>query len=93
MGSIEKFIKTVCVQDAVYWAPLGVDGFGKMQFSPPIQIKCRWDEAATVLRDKDGVEIVSNTQVLLFMDVEKQGYLYLGTVAEVTPHPMETENA
>lgn len=93
MGSIEKFLKTVCVQDAVYWAPLGVDGFGKMQFSPPVPIKCRWDEVAMVLRDRDGVEIVSNTQVLLFTDVEKQGYLYLGNLTDVHADPMQTENA
>ena len=31
--AIQDFIRRVCVQNAIYWQPKGVDGFGKRHFT------------------------------------------------------------
>lgn len=84
---INKFIESVCVQDAVYWGNPQPDGYGGYTFDAPVEIKVRWDEKYELIRDKDGKETVSTAQVLLTQDVDYGGYLYLGTLNELSSDP------
>lgn len=81
--SIESFIKKVCVQTAVYWAPTGDDGFGHKTFSYPVEIKCRWENVSKIIMSNNGKEIVSVAEVLVYQDLMDEGWLYLGELADL----------
>ena len=77
---IEKFIKTVCVQTAVYWGNPQNDGFGKMTFDDPVEIKCRWDESGRIRIDGKGKEWITNATLLVTGDLDIHGMVWLGTL-------------
>jgi len=81
--SVLSFIEKVCVQDAVYWAYEGSDGFGGTEFADPVDIKVRWDSHTEVMAQNNGKEFVSNAQVLTPTDLLEQSVIKLGTVAEL----------
>lgn len=87
MSSIKRFIKDVCVQDAVYWEYNGPDGFGSVEFADPTEIKVRWDDKVDVKSDSNGKEFVSKAEVLTPQDLKEQSYLYLGTLSELPANP------
>lgn len=82
---IEKFIKSVCVQDAVYWSAPTPDGYGGYTFASPTAIKCRWDEKIELFTDAQGKEVTSKAIVLVTQDMQAEGYLYLGSLSELSP--------
>ncbi len=81
--AIQDFIRRVCVQNAIYWQPNGVDGFGKSTFFPAVDISCRWDDCTEKIVDRHGVETVSNAQLLVTQDIDVAGYLKLGKVEDL----------
>jgi len=81
--AIQQFIESVCVQDAVYWAPTGTDGYGSAMFADPVAVKVRWDIEREVIQTKEGEEIVSNAKILIPRDVQEEGYIALGTLADL----------
>ena len=82
--SIESFIKTVCVEDAVYWGAPQPDGYGGYEFDPPVEIKCRWDGKREVFIDAQGRETVSKAKILVTQDLQEEGYLYLGKLSDLS---------
>jgi len=85
--SIEKFIKTVCVQDAVYWGSPTADAYGGYAFADPVEVKVRWEEKNELIIDAEGKETMSMAQVLVTQDMDLGGYLYLGTLDELSSNP------
>lgn len=83
-SGIIKFIKYVCVQDAVYWAPDAPDGYGSMRYKEPVELKCRWTDTTKTIMDKTGELIVCRAKVLVIQDLEVDGLLYLGVLKELT---------
>ena len=86
--SITSFIKKVTPQTAVYWANPQPDGFGKYTYDAPVEILVRWDDISKVISDNQGREITSNATILLNQDVDEQGYLYLGSLADLDSDPV-----
>jgi len=84
VSNITKFIKYVCVQDAVYWAPLGLDGYGSMRYEQPRTIKCRWTDTTKTIMDNNGSLIVCKAEILVTEDLEVNGMLYLGDLDQLT---------
>lgn len=82
--SIESFIKTVCVQVAVYWSAPVADGYGGFTFATPTEIYCRWDGKKEVFIDTQGRETVSKAKILVTQDLDEEGYLYLGELSDLT---------
>ena len=78
--SLQAFIKSVCVQTAVYWGTPVSDGRGGFTYADPVEIKCRWDDQANLITDFRGQEVASQARLLLTEDVDLQGILYLGTL-------------
>lgn len=71
-------------QDAVYWAPDGVNGFGQPTFADPVEIKCRWvDKQETFVDGRTGDEALSSAIVYPDQAVVLNGQLYLGTLADL----------
>lgn len=83
-SGITKFIKYVCVQDAVYWAPDHIDGYGLMIYKLPMQIKCRWTDTVRTVTDNNGELIVCKAEVLVTQDLQINGMLYLGDLNSLT---------
>jgi len=80
---IEQFIEKVCVQVAVYWGSPVTTGTGGKTFAYPVEIDCRWENSDKILRSADGQQFVCSAQVLVTQDLDRGGFLMLGTLAEL----------
>lgn len=81
---IEKFIKKVTVQTAVYWSCPTNDGYGGFTFADPVEIPVRWEDRTEVITAGDGSQYVSKAKILVTQDVDEGGYLYLGSLSDLT---------
>jgi hypothetical protein len=81
---IEKFIQSVCVETAVYWGNPQNDGYGHYTFDTAVEIDVRWDEKTEVITDDEGREVVSKAKILVTQDVDYEGYLYKGSLSDLT---------
>ena len=90
--SIISFIEKVCVQTAVYWGNPKPDGTGGMTYDPPKEIKVRWEDKAQVITDNIGKEIVSRSEVLVTSDLDEEGMLFLGTLADLDYYYLQRED-
>jgi hypothetical protein len=86
---IEKFIKSVCVQTAVYWGNPRNGGYGKTIFDDPVEISVRWDVKNELIMDADGNQVVSNAEILVTQDLEIGGFLYLGSLDDLSSDPAD----
>lgn len=77
-------------QTATYWAPGNYDEYGKISsFTAPVQLDCRWQTVAKMYRDSQGVDRISDSIVYFDQDIEREGWLYLGTSAVANPRDVE----
>lgn len=81
--SIISFVKSVCVQDAVYWSPGADNGFGEKTWTSSA-IKVRWDGVTQSITNKYGKEVVSSAKVMVQQELNVDGFLYLGTLTSLT---------
>jgi hypothetical protein len=86
---IERFIRSVCVQVAVYWGNPQSDGYGGFTFDDPVELLppnngVRWEDKTQIVSTMDGQETTSDTEVLVTEDLDYSGYLYLGTLDDLT---------
>lgn len=81
--SILSFIKKVCVQDAVYWAPGADNGFGEKTWTST-EIKVRWDGVSESITNKYGKEVICNAKVMVQQALNVEGFLYLGTLTSLS---------
>lgn len=69
-------------QTATYWAPIRIDKFGEQTFATNALLSVRWEEKTEMFLDRDtGKELISKSVVYTSVDVEENGFLYLGTTA------------
>ena len=80
--SIQSFINRVCVQTAVYWGNPRSDGYNTI-YDEPVEIACRWDGSTKLITDAKGNQIVAVAQVLVTQDLDVDGLLYLGELADL----------
>lgn len=71
-------------QTAVYWGSPAADGLGGKTFADPVEIPVRWEERQELFVDAAGQEQRSRAVVYLVQDVALDGYLFLGTLAQLT---------
>lgn len=99
---IEKIVKKFCVETAVYWGSPVNDGFGGFTFATPVEIKCRWENKSEIdigwlSTGFPANVLLSKSSVLVTQDLDKLGYLYLGTLADLsgedTSKPITIEGA
>jgi len=72
-----------------YWAPSTRDQYNVLSFADPVQLDCRWQSAAKLFRDVDGVQQVSDAVIYLDQVVVREGWLYLGTSAVADPKTVD----
>ena len=92
MAGIEKFIKSVCVQTAVYWGNPQPDGFGGYTFDDPVEIPVRWEEKMQTITGTDGKEFIAATEVLVTDDYDLGGYLMLGNLSDLDSYGMTSSD-
>lgn len=80
MGLIERMLK---YDKLVYWAPKGKDRVGKTTFENPVEMRCRWEDGATVVRDQNGEEHIYNATVFVGEDLDVEGMLWHGEIIDV----------
>lgn len=95
MKRIERFLKTVCVQTALYWEFDGSDGYGQANYKAPREIACRWQDEVIQLKGKDTKEIVSKAQLLVLEDLKENSILALKKLSDIdsTTDPLELDDA
>ena len=82
--TIEKYIKRIARHTAVYWASPTAAQDGSNTYGAPAEIKCFWKEQYDLFKDKDGREVAIKAKVYVFDDLDEQGMLFLGTLADLT---------
>ena len=75
-------MKRTLRQTAVYWEPIGDDGFGKISLEDAIDISVRWEQKSRLLTDNKGKEMTSDAEVYSLIDLEVDGRLWLGSVED-----------
>jgi hypothetical protein len=81
---IEKFLLKISVQTAVYWANPTDDGYGGITYDDPVEISVRWENKTKLITTADGQEYTCLAEVIINQDVDVNGYLYLGTLDDLT---------
>jgi hypothetical protein len=76
---IERIIAKFCVQTCVYWGNPVKTTFG-FTFDDPVEIKCRWEDVTEIDIKITGNIALSKGSVLVTQDLDRFGYLYLGTL-------------
>ena len=72
-----------CKQTCVYWGSPVNDGYGGFTFASPIEIKCRWEDKVQLIRMDDGNMQSSRSIAYVLQELDEEGYLYLGTLADL----------
>lgn len=84
-------------QTAVYWGSPVDDGYGRLSFSDPEEISCRWNNTTKVILDQKGYQVVISAVVQVAQDLEVDGMLFLGTLDDLDSaeeeDPENIENA
>ena len=80
MGWITKYHKQTCV----YWGSPTNDGWGGRTYGDPVELSCRWEDKQEKFVNAQGEEHISRSIVYLGQDVVVNGYLYLGTLTDLS---------
>lgn len=78
-----KWFERQLDQIAVYWASPVKDGYGGFTWNDPVEIDCRWVGSTRVITNANGQEVVCRAEVVVDQDLDKEGVLYLGSLADL----------
>lgn len=65
-------------QVATYWAPGKKDPFGGKEWGVPQRIMVRWQDKQKLIRNKEGKEIVSETEIYMRKNINTEGRIARG---------------
>lgn len=71
-------------QKAVYWGSPTPNGSGGFTWADPVEIDCRWVASNEQIFSGNGDQIISRARVTVNQDLDEQGVLFLGEIAELT---------
>ena len=74
-------------QTIVYWAPSGLNDYGRTTFAGGVEFTGRWQREAKIFTDNTGEERVSDSKVFANSDditLETDGRLFLGALTDLT---------
>ena len=84
MTSRSKMLANQLKQTAVYWGNPQNDGYGGRTFDDAIEIAVRWEDRQERFVDTQVREQVSRAVVYVATDLVIGGYLYLGTLTDLS---------
>jgi len=76
-------------QTCVYWPPGTLDKFGNRTFGDPVELRCQWENRKTVMTNPNGKTFEVSSQVFLALEVEEEGWLWLGSFSGRPSTPPE----
>lgn len=85
---IQSMITKNLRQTCVYWGNPVEDGYGGVSYDAPVEISCRWEDRQQIIGTITGNQIVgfqnmSRAIVYVSQDVDVDGWLMLGTLADL----------
>jgi len=81
---IEKFLRKLSVQTAVYWSAPTPDGYGGFTYGTPREIPVRWEDTSKVVSTAKDTQYVCRAKIIVNEDLDEEGYLYLGNLSGLT---------
>jgi hypothetical protein len=81
---IERFIKRISKDKAVYWGSPSPAADGSNTYPAPTEINCLWNAKVKVVSEKDGKVVAIEAMVYVSQDLSDQGMLMLGTLSQLT---------
>jgi|GEM_PF-1575273 len=96
-----RILKTMRKQDAVYWGSPSPDGLGGSTTDKPIALKVRWEDREEEFTTTLGTEISKSIVYVPNIaggvkeegaELEIQGYLKLGTLADLKDSDLPKDN-
>ena len=79
------FTERNLTQTAIYWGNPVDDGYGAYTYDTPVEISCRWEDVNMVdTVDPKVVGYVVRCEVILDQDVDENGMMFLGGLADIS---------
>ena len=79
-----RFLAKNLKQTAVYWGNPQSDGSGGHTYDDPVEIDVRWQHKQELYVDTNGQEVKSAAIVYTDQDIDMDGYLFLGSLADLS---------
>ena len=77
--STPAFISKQYKQNIVYWGNPTPDGYGGYSYASPVDLDCRIESVSEVIQFENGEEIIARAAVYLDRELDRGGYVYVGT--------------
>lgn len=74
-------------QKCVYWPVEGTDRYGNTGYGEPEELSCQWTDTFRTIEAPDGSNKQISATVFLAVSVEKDGYLWLGSIDDAPTVP------
>lgn len=84
MPGIDRFLKKIAKDVAVYWGNPTVSGDGSNRYDDPIEIDVLWKGKEDLVRSLNAKEGVGRAVVYVTVDLDEQGMLYHGRLTDLT---------
>lgn len=72
-------------QNATYWEKATINEYNEYTYSAPTIINVRWEDAKVVFNDATGREIMSDAIVYPEINLDIEGFLFLGESVAINP--------
>jgi len=81
---IERYIKRISKDKAVYWPSPTPREDGSNSYGAPIEINCFWKDGFQSIPDRDMREVSVKALIYVSQDLDEQGMLYKGRLQDLT---------
>ena len=81
---VARFLTKNQKQTVVYWGNPVSDGSGGHSYDDPVEINARWQHKQELYIDSTGQEVKSAAIVYAGQDIDMDGYLFLGDLADLS---------
>lgn len=82
--SISSLLARSAQDTVVYWGAPTWDEYGGKIYPAPVEKKVLWEDATEIQITSTGEEVTYSSVAYVLEDLEPDGYLYLGNLAELT---------
>lgn len=72
-------------QTATHWGVSGRNEFNEVVFFAPVEVLVRWEQKFELFMDTKGKQVLSKAIVYPLVQLPLEGYLALGSFAELNP--------
>lgn len=81
---MSKLIQKCQKETLVYWPPCEANAYGENQWQAPVEMTCRWDDKMQEIQTPRGTRVVSRIELITQSLLHVDGYVYRGSLADLT---------